>query len=297
MDGIDSIIKHIVCPSGITVESYQDMATQPPSIHSEIVTYTRKLIIDYPTHVITGGYTIGNLQNRPTNTFILVKNNQQLELILNYNPNWEQIIVYGTPTEKSRKWLRHLFLRLSGAFIFCSGKELREIGLSSYSHEKSLKNTVYLLDPHFRSNSSIPENVYIIDGDQSPTLMKEVTDFYEYKDEDLSKTFRERPHVILKVDNEIVAGARCNEYSPQIAIIGGVMTLINHRKRGYGTITCRVLISFLVKRCELVALETDESNFPAMKIYEKIGFKKIGTSIFLDDKTGIIDRIIGDRNY
>jgi hypothetical protein len=297
MDEIETTIKHLVCPSGITVTSYQDIATQPPSIHSEIETYTRNLIHDQPTHVITGGYSIGNLQNRPKNTFIVVKKEQKIELILNYAPKNHQIIVYGTPSEKSGEWLSHLFREISGIFLFCSGNELGETGLANYFHSKSLKNTVYLLDPNLVSNQSVSDNVHLIDGTQSPVLMKEVADFYDYDDDDLSQTFKERPHVILKIENKIVAGARCNEYSSQIAIIGGVLTLINHRKKGYGTIVCYVLTAFLAKRCERVALETDVNNFPAMQIYEKIGYNRVGTSRFLDDNTGIIDGVIGDRDY
>ncbi|MHA2169948.1 MAG: GNAT family N-acetyltransferase [Candidatus Kariarchaeaceae archaeon] len=297
MDKIIGIIEHLKRPSSISIGLYHDITAQPPSVHLEIETYTRFLIQNHPTHVITGGYSIGNLQNRPENTFIVVKKDQKIELILNYAPKNQQIIVYGTPSKKSGEWLGHLIREVSGVFLFCSGNELGEIGLANYSHSKSLKNTVYLLDPNLVSNQAAPDNVHLIDGTQSPILMKEVADFYEYDNDDISQTFRERPHVILKIDNKIVAGARCNEYSSQIAIIGGVLTLINHRNKGYGTIVCYVLTTFLAERCERVALETDVNNFPAMQIYEKIGYNRVGTSRFLDDNTGIIDRIIGDRDY
>ena len=47
-----------------------------------------------------------------------------------------------------------------------------------------------------------------------------------------------------------------------------------------------------------VYLETDVDNFPARKIYEKLGFELIGNSHFVDIGTTVIkDAIIGDRDY
>ena len=37
------------------------------------------------------------------------------------------------------------------------------------------------------------------------------------------------------------------------------------------------LIDFMKNKCEFISLEVRKSNIPAIKLYEKFGFEKVGT--------------------
>jgi hypothetical protein len=297
VDDLRGIIKGITNPNDISIDLFENIGNQPQKVKSSIINYTRNLIKSHPTHIITGGYSIGNIENRPQNKFAVVKNRQRMELILNNDPRHNQIIVYGSLSAKSSEWLSKFSKQISTFFMFCSGQEIKETVKPFFAKAESLENTVFLLNPDLLSSKPVPNNVKIIFGEESEELLKSVEDFYGYDNKDSLNFFRSNPHVVLFDGVKIVAGARTNEYSPEIAIIGGVKTLINYRKRGYGTIACHALISFLTSKCQQIALETDLSNFPARKIYENIGFQPVGTSIFFDDQVGVIKNIIGDRDY
>jgi len=106
------------------------------------------------------------------------------------------------------------------------------------------------------------------------------------------------PHVLAKIDGQVVGGARANEVTAGHAVVGGVKAFKEFRSKGVGTAVSSALVSLLVEMELKVFLETDEHNFPAKRIYEKLGFVEVGSSHFMDIGTTVIkDAIIGDRDY
>ena len=73
MDDLLSIIKRINNPNHVSIDLYENIGSQTQKVKSSIVNYTRNLIKFHPTHIITGGYSIGNIENRPQNKFVVVK--------------------------------------------------------------------------------------------------------------------------------------------------------------------------------------------------------------------------------
>jgi len=74
---------------------------------------------------------------------------------------------------------------------------------------------------------------------------------------------------------------------PQVWMIGGVYTHPNHRNRGCATLATSAVTEEALKRAEAAALFVRSDNYPAIRVYEKIGYKKIGEKLWVDVGTGL----------
>jgi RimJ/RimL family protein N-acetyltransferase len=74
---------------------------------------------------------------------------------------------------------------------------------------------------------------------------------------------------------------------PQVWMIGGVYTHPKHRNKGYATLAVSAVTEEALKNAEAAALFVRSDNYPAIKAYEKIGYKKIGEKAWIDVGTGL----------
>jgi GNAT superfamily N-acetyltransferase len=89
------------------------------------------------------------------------------------------------------------------------------------------------------------------------------------------------------VNNELVAYAGSFIQLPQVWMIGGVFTHPNHRNKGYSTLATSAVTEETLKNAEAAALFVRSDNISAIKVYEKIGYKKIGEKLWVDVGTGL----------
>jgi len=76
-----------------------------------------------------------------------------------------------------------------------------------------------------------------------------------------------------------------------------VKTLLPYRHQKVGITICYIFFNWLTSQHKQIVLETDVDNFPARRIYEGLGFKQTGHSLFIDNQSGVLGEIIGDRDY
>lgn len=88
-------------------------------------------------------------------------------------------------------------------------------------------------------------------------------------------------------NNELVACAGAFVQLPQVWIIGGVYTSLPQRNQGYATLVTSAITSEALSNAETAVLFVRSDNYPAIKVYEKIGYKKIGENIWVDVGTGL----------
>jgi ribosomal protein S18 acetylase RimI-like enzyme len=74
---------------------------------------------------------------------------------------------------------------------------------------------------------------------------------------------------------------------PQIWLIGGVYTDPVHRNKGYATLATSAITEEALQKSEKAALFARSDNYPAVKAYEKIGYRKIGEKVWIDVGTGM----------
>jgi predicted GNAT family acetyltransferase len=75
---------------------------------------------------------------------------------------------------------------------------------------------------------------------------------------------------------------------PQLWMIGGVYTSPEKRNMGYALLATSAVTQEALKKSDAAALFVRSDNYPAMKVYEKIGYRKIGERIWVDVGTGMM---------
>jgi RimJ/RimL family protein N-acetyltransferase len=88
-------------------------------------------------------------------------------------------------------------------------------------------------------------------------------------------------------DGQLVSYAGSFIQLPQVWLIGGVYTHPEHRNRGYATLATSTITEEALKTAEAAALFARSDNYPAIKAYEKIGYRKIGEKLWVDVGTGL----------
>jgi GNAT superfamily N-acetyltransferase/uncharacterized protein YlbG (UPF0298 family) len=82
--------------------------------------------------------------------------------------------------------------------------------------------------------------------------------------------------------SELVSYAGSFLQLPQVWMIGGVYTNPRHRNKGYATQAVSAITQEALEKAEAAALFVREDNYPAIKAYEKIGYRKIGEKVWVD---------------
>lgn len=87
-------------------------------------------------------------------------------------------------------------------------------------------------------------------------------------------------------NGELVSYAGSFIQLPQVWMIGGVYTHLKHRSKGCATLATSAVTEEALKNAEVAALFVRSDNYSAIRVYEKIGYKKIGEKLWVDAGTG-----------
>jgi GNAT superfamily N-acetyltransferase len=74
---------------------------------------------------------------------------------------------------------------------------------------------------------------------------------------------------------------------PQIWLIGGVYTQPEYRNMGYATLATSAITEEALKEADTAALFARSDNRSAIRVYEKLGYRKIGEKVWVDIGTGL----------
>jgi len=89
------------------------------------------------------------------------------------------------------------------------------------------------------------------------------------------------------VDGKLVSYAGSFIQLPQVWMIGGVYSHPEYRSKGYATLTTSAVTEEALENAEAAALFVRMDNYSATRVYEKIGYKKIGEKLWIDVGTGM----------
>jgi len=89
------------------------------------------------------------------------------------------------------------------------------------------------------------------------------------------------------VNDELISYAGSFIQLRQVWMIGGVYTHPKHRNKGYATLATSAVTEEALKNAEAAALFVRSDNYSAIRVYEKIGYKKIGEKLWIDAGTGM----------
>ncbi|MEM3443194.1 MAG: GNAT family N-acetyltransferase [Candidatus Bathyarchaeia archaeon] len=98
---------------------------------------------------------------------------------------------------------------------------------------------------------------------------------------------RKMPTYGVFIRDELVSYASSFLQLPEVWMIGGVYTHPNYRNKGYATLATSAVTEEALKNADSAALFVRSDNYPAIRVYEKIGYRKIGEKLWVDIGTGL----------
>jgi predicted GNAT family acetyltransferase len=108
--------------------------------------------------------------------------------------------------------------------------------------------------------------------------------------------FRVGPYYCVKHNGEIVSAAGVHLVAPQIAQLGNIITNETHRNRGLATACTGALATELASEKRIISLFVRKNNAPAIRMYEKLAFRRAGEITFLFmQKRNILQHSKNDR--
>ncbi len=84
----------------------------------------------------------------------------------------------------------------------------------------------------------------------------------------------------------LVAVGGTHVQSEDICLVGGVYTAKNYRRRGYAAEVNSAIMQEALWRVPQVSLMVVSANRPAVRLYEKLGYRKVGEWAWMDVGTG-----------
>jgi ribosomal protein S18 acetylase RimI-like enzyme len=78
----------------------------------------------------------------------------------------------------------------------------------------------------------------------------------------------------MRVNGQLVAAAGTHVVSPsaRLAVVGNVLTHVDHRGRGFATAVTGAVTAELLRTCDQVVLNVRADNPPAINAYRRLGF-------------------------
>jgi ribosomal protein S18 acetylase RimI-like enzyme len=78
----------------------------------------------------------------------------------------------------------------------------------------------------------------------------------------------------MRVQGKLVAAAGTHVVSPsaRLAVVGNVLTHVDHRGRGYATAVTGAVTAELLRTCDQVVLNVRADNPPALQAYRRLGY-------------------------
>ena len=125
------------------------------------------------------------------------------------------------------------------------------------------------------------------DASQLSTLLSSREDRSRRTTDEYSTLISKQPTYGAFVDGELASYAGSFIQLPQIWMIGGVYTHPKHRSKGYATLATSAVTEEALKNAETAALFVRSDNYSAIRVYQKIGYNKIGEKLWVDVGTGI----------
>ncbi|MEM3700714.1 MAG: GNAT family N-acetyltransferase [Candidatus Bathyarchaeia archaeon] len=129
--------------------------------------------------------------------------------------------------------------------------------------------------------------VYDLQHDPNHTVICAALENGNLKGYILTYTALQFPTYGVFIKDELVSYASSFLQLPQVWMMGGVYTHPNHRNKGYATLATSAVTEEALKNADSAALFVRADNYAAIKVYEKIGYRKIGEKLWVDVGTGL----------
>ena len=125
------------------------------------------------------------------------------------------------------------------------------------------------------------------DAEKLATLLSDKEDRPVTPLKKYTKMIRKQSTYGIFIDHKLISYASSFIQLPKIWMIGGVYTYPTHRNKGYATLATSAVTKKSLENAEAAALFVRTDNHPAVKAYEKIGYKRIADRLWIDVGVGM----------
>ena len=134
--------------------------------------------------------------------------------------------------------------------------------------------------------SKMMRKLSVVDAVRLAELLSSQTNQQRREAKESEEWVRKNPTYGVFPDERLVSYASSFLQLPQVWMIGGVYTHPEFRNKGYATLATSAVTEEALNSAENAALFVGSDNHPAIRVYEKIGYKKIGERVWVDVGTG-----------
>lgn len=134
--------------------------------------------------------------------------------------------------------------------------------------------------------SKMMRKLSVVDAVRLAELLSSQTNQQRREAKESEEWVRKNPTYGVFPDERLVSYASSFLQLPQVWMIGGVYTHPEFRNKGYATLATSAVTEEALNSAENAALFVGSDNHPAIRVYQKIGYKKIGERVWVDVGTG-----------
>ncbi len=135
--------------------------------------------------------------------------------------------------------------------------------------------------------SKLVKRLSLGDAEQLYQLLSTRADRPQPKLEDIRASLESRLFYGVFLEGRLVSCASSFIQMPEIWMIGGVYTHPAYRNRGYATLATSAVTGEALEKAEIAALFTRSDNYPAIRVYTKLGYRKVTEKLWVDAGVGI----------
>jgi predicted GNAT family acetyltransferase len=239
--------------------------------------------------VIRHVFAFFDIQHEPEHTtmHVALENGKLEGYILVYTAMDFPSVIIESSEEAARKLIEHA---PEDKFIIHMPPELLSIARSRFPKAKSYIENWMLIkrrEARFLKSKQARRLVSEDDASELVKLLSSQENRPRRNPQRIFKWVSTTPTYGIFVNNELVAYAGSFLQLPQIWMIGGVYTHPDHRNKGYSTLATSAVTEEALKNAEMAALFVRSDNYAAIRVYEKIGYRKIGEKLWVDVGTGL----------
>jgi GNAT superfamily N-acetyltransferase len=218
--------------------------------------------------------------------FVSVDNGEVVGLLLDYLGHTDFHFIWLWGDEKVCDKL--LDVPLPEKMIFCIFPELEKIIARSFPITAKYQMDFMLLEKG-NERSYLRHRIKPLSSKDSYSLAclrKEKPT--EKEIEKVESFIKEQPFYGIFKNSKLVSAACIQVKLPEIWMLGGFYTHPEHRNHGYATSLASFLANKALKETNHIGLLVRSDNYPAKRVYQKIGFKENKRFYWLDYGTGLI---------
>ena len=259
-------------------------------IDEEIAEHNKNRMIEYlKQDIVRHVFAYYDLQHEPefTTAHAIFENNSLRGYILTYTRADVPSVVLESDPEAARHLIQH---SPENNFIMHTLPNLLDAVIESFPNARPYVEDWMVVkkgQAHLHESKNVRRLHTQDDASQLACLLSTRVDRPQGTVEKYAEWLQRMIIYGVFIDNQLASYAGSFLQIPEVWMIGGVYTNPERRNKGYSTMAVSAITREALESAEAAALFVRSDNYPAIRVYKKIGYRKIGEKLWIDIGTGL----------